>query len=429
MPLEQARPTPVSRETRRLLAAAALALVTLWVLARIRFPDQPVAADPVSPLLTQITATARFEDLARELGELQARVIPTLLERSVPVVPEAGSRDATRHLPAWWFTPGAALLLVPHDGSVPRQGAPVAARNEALGLLVVRAPEPPGAAPSIRVPDRLDRPRYVYVAVPHADTVSLTPVLIDRLRPVSSAAWRGIVWSVPAGTSLPARGFVFAADGSWLGAAAQGDGGPAIVPAATLIAEGERLLARPSGGQASPGFEVQALTPALAAAAGGADAGAVDTGVLVTWTDPGGVAADAVHPGDIVEMLNGEPITTPYAWKARLAALGPGDVAHLRLRRGGVRISAAVPLGLMTLGDMPPGLVLAAARGGSRVRSVEPASTAAEAGIEPGDLITFAGPTRHPSPAQLRDVLGDEGGPVLIGITRGERHFVVSLRR
>ncbi len=50
-----ARRPRVSRETRLLLTTALLSVVALWILARIRFPDQP-AGTPVQPLLTQLAS-------------------------------------------------------------------------------------------------------------------------------------------------------------------------------------------------------------------------------------------------------------------------------------------------------------------------------------------------------------------------------------
>src|SRR4051812_13987822 len=44
----------ISRETRRLLMTACVAVLTLWVLARIRFPDRAGTPNPMPPLLTQL---------------------------------------------------------------------------------------------------------------------------------------------------------------------------------------------------------------------------------------------------------------------------------------------------------------------------------------------------------------------------------------
>src|SRR5687768_14568760 len=69
----------ISRETRLLLITALLAVATLWVLARIRFPDRPVTADPVTPVLTQIASIPRFTDLAAEVSLARTRLETSLL--------------------------------------------------------------------------------------------------------------------------------------------------------------------------------------------------------------------------------------------------------------------------------------------------------------------------------------------------------------
>ena len=61
---ETTRPR-VSRETRRLLVAAGLALLALWILARLRFPERPPSPNPVAPVLTQISPPTTFTGLAQ----------------------------------------------------------------------------------------------------------------------------------------------------------------------------------------------------------------------------------------------------------------------------------------------------------------------------------------------------------------------------
>ena len=45
-------PRRLSRETRHLLIAAFAALLALWILARLRFPERTSIANPIPPLLT-----------------------------------------------------------------------------------------------------------------------------------------------------------------------------------------------------------------------------------------------------------------------------------------------------------------------------------------------------------------------------------------
>ena len=73
-----ARPR-VSRETRLLLVTILVSMATLWALARIRFPDRPATTNPVPPLLTQLAAPPRFDDLASEVSKLDSRLLPSLV--------------------------------------------------------------------------------------------------------------------------------------------------------------------------------------------------------------------------------------------------------------------------------------------------------------------------------------------------------------
>ncbi len=88
----------VSRETRQLLAAALIALLALWVLARIRFPGQPVSPNPIPSLLSQLSAAPRFANLAGEIAELQGRLSTTWLAVGVSGaddIIESGARQLT----------------------------------------------------------------------------------------------------------------------------------------------------------------------------------------------------------------------------------------------------------------------------------------------------------------------------------------------
>jgi hypothetical protein len=83
-----ARPPRVSRETRLLLTTALLAVVALWVLARIRFPDQP-AGTPVQPLLTQLAPRPAFDNLASEIAQLRPRIEPLLIGSALRIRDDA----------------------------------------------------------------------------------------------------------------------------------------------------------------------------------------------------------------------------------------------------------------------------------------------------------------------------------------------------
>lgn len=64
-PVHPYRP-PVSRETRRLFLAGALALALLWLLARLEFPERPVSPNPVPAVLGQLADGPLFSSLAAD---------------------------------------------------------------------------------------------------------------------------------------------------------------------------------------------------------------------------------------------------------------------------------------------------------------------------------------------------------------------------
>src|SRR5262245_14963876 len=82
MPTSNAAGSRVSRETRQLLTAALIALVALWIFARIRFPGQPPTTNPIPSLLSQLAAP-RFANLAGEIAELQNLLSSSWLPVSV----------------------------------------------------------------------------------------------------------------------------------------------------------------------------------------------------------------------------------------------------------------------------------------------------------------------------------------------------------
>src|SRR5436189_379664 len=79
----------ISRETRRLLMTACVAVLTLWVLARIRFPDRAATPNPMPPLLTQLASPPRFSDLALAMDAMRGRLAPLLV-----AVASSGGDDA-----------------------------------------------------------------------------------------------------------------------------------------------------------------------------------------------------------------------------------------------------------------------------------------------------------------------------------------------
>src|SRR5687768_227903 len=130
----------VSRETRLLLTAGVLAVAALWLLARIRFPERPVTPNPVPAVLSQLASGLKYEDLAGEIAQLQARVQPSLLAFDSPSgiaeSPQASHRSAAIRL-----RDDLAVTFVPPGSNRERwNGATILAYDAPSGVAVARVP-------------------------------------------------------------------------------------------------------------------------------------------------------------------------------------------------------------------------------------------------------------------------------------------------
>jgi serine protease Do len=124
-------------------------------------------------------------------------------------------------------------------------------------------------------------------------------------------------------------------------------------------------------------------------------------GALVTSVDPassGDVAG--LRAGDVIIEFLGSPIETAEDLTTRIELAQPGSRVRLVLIRDGRTRALDVDVQVSTSPDarhrrrhleQPAGYGLTfedTVTGGSRVREVEPGSAAANAGIEPGDILT-----------------------------------------
>ena len=103
----------VSRETRRLLTTALVAVLTLWVLARMRFPDRPSTPNPVPPILQQLTAPPTFSDLADRIADARTRLADSLL--SIAVADDSDAREdhaAAARVPALRIRDDLAVTIL-----------------------------------------------------------------------------------------------------------------------------------------------------------------------------------------------------------------------------------------------------------------------------------------------------------------------------
>jgi hypothetical protein len=409
----------VSRETRLLLTTAVVALAVLWGLARLRFPDRPATPNPVPPLLTQLAAGPKFDDLAVEVSAVQQRLQPLLFAAAAasgPSIPFLRIRDDL-----------AIALLDAANGDAALAGVTVVARDRGSRLTVIQAATvAPVALPATWSPRQPEQARYLLATATSADRVSLRPVFVASLDPVGSPLWSTPIWATPTQTEAGTGTFLFSLAGEFAGVVADEGGVRAIVPAAALLGEVERVLASAAQPPGQIGVDVQALTPALSRITG------MTPGVVVTWIEPGGPAADAIAVGDVIEAIDGRPVASPWQWKARMARLSAGEPIAVRLRRGPdvreVRLVAGAAAPVRVTDGL--GLTLRRVPGaGAEIVRVEPGSRGARAGFAPQDVITSVDRVAAPTPAQIRTAFAQlaQGRALMVAVTRREAHLLMPL--
>jgi hypothetical protein len=440
----QPKPPHVSRETRLLLTVALASVVSLWVLARIRFPDRETPPNPVAPVLAQLAPRPTFEDLAAAIGDVRTRVAPSLVPvRLVGPAPGAGvfRRAALR------FREELGVVILDDESRLDSNELEVVAHDAVTTVAVVRLPARMPARLPVWTPRRLTEPRYFVAADVSAAGAALRPVFVGALSPIDSPLWPAPIWAVSASTDVTNGTFILTSEGAVAGVAVAYDGGIAIVPAAVLlgVAEGLAQNAPPVAGQL--GIAVQAMTPELAEAVGAASGldltGPEGTssvlpamaGVIVSWVDPDGPSAGRVQVADVIEAVGEHAISSVEHWRAQALRLADGQMIALTVRRGGerhrVELTAKRHPGPPAAATQPLGLTLRGIPGvGAMVVEVERGSSAARAGLASGDIVTQAGAVAAPSPAQVRRQFAAQSDrPLIVSFRRGDNHQVTALRK
>ena len=427
-PLGSLRPR-VSRETRLLLTTVLLSVVGLWVLARVRFPDRPAAPSPVPSVLTQVAPRASFDDLADVISDVETEILPALAPLRVQQVGPSG-RFTHRFVAALRFRDDAAVALVGDAPDAQIEGGTIVARDLASGLAVVRVPA--SRSPPLRIwtSPSTPAPRYMIVTDISLAGVSVRPVFVGSLHLIESPIWTSSIWALPSHAVVPSGAFVHTTTAALAGLVIGEANERTMVPAGDVLALAERLLREQPQGGGWLGLNVQSLTPAIGAATG------APSGVVITWVDATGPAADLLVPTDIIEALGDKPVVSVDHWRAR-TYLTPGETIGLRIRRSGdvqdVNLTATSPPPRPERNDAPQlGLRMRwRLRVGSEVTRIDPDSIAADAGVEVGDVITRIGEFAAPTPEEVNRALtaSTNGSAVLAAITRGSDHTVVPLMK
>ncbi len=403
----------VSRETRLLLTTGLIAIVALWVLARVRFPDRPPPQNPVQPLLTQLTPRPTFADLASEIAALRPRVAPLLVAGPAGMSGLRVRDDV------------AAIWLDPKQYEAARNAGSLLRHDPASGLSLVQIESGPSQTPELWSPQPIG-PRYFIASEVSAAGLSVRPVYVGWLAPADSPRWPGQEWQLPSTSDVASGSFLFTADAAVAGLVVDHGDGHVLVPAATVLAETDRLLDRLPTIRAYVGIDVQRLTAPISRATG------ATSGLIVTWVDPRGPAAGALQPGDVIEAANGAAISTTDDWDVHIARLGADQTLVLGVRDSSGRRDVPV-VGSAAAADhsLSLGLTLRAVPGiGAEVVRVDPGSAGNRSGLLAGDLITRADGPDAPTPAEVRQAFASpRERPLFIAFSRGSTHQVTALEK
>jgi hypothetical protein len=417
----------ISRETRLLLTTLFLSLAALWVLARIRFPEQPRTPNPVA-LLTQLAPSTAFEDLERAVFALEPQVVPALHVISVQRAGRVGGLGREEQsIPSLRFRTDAVVALIDTPATASITGGTLVAHDPVTGLSVLQTPSIDVQPIRMWTPQRFDYPRYVLASDVSQGRFSLQPVFVGHLTVSRDSAWSADVWRMSSYATVPNGTLVFTTSGLLAGLVIGQPETPAIVPADTVISLAQRLLEKGQELSGRLGIDVQPLTPQIRTASG------MTSGVVVTWVDPEGSAAGKLVATDIIEMAGEHAIQTIADWEGGPSRLNAGDVITLRIWRNGrkeeVELTALPPRASSVSSRL--GLTMRVRSGvGAEVLSVEEGSVAMSAGIAVDDVLTRIGDIAAPTPAQVaRAFAAAKDRSLLVAITRGAEHFVVGLVR
>ena len=427
----------MSRESRLLLLTVAVCVAVLLVLARVRFPEAPLAVDTAALPLERLAGRASYDALAADVQRVEPMIGPSLVVlRVAPRVP-AGPLDirdvlarpespsGVRHVVALRVGADTALAALDADARIDgivggSGGAQVLAADPVRRIARLRVPE----AAVRQIPQlplaSLPTPVYVVVVEGTQAGVTLRPAFLGRGDRFGSVRWAQPL--LPLGGIAVAPGaLLFSLAGEFIGTVVVENGAPAIAGARDVLDVVERLGSSSLPPPLDLGLAVQALTPALSAALG------AGRGVVVSEVHPGG-AASALQAGDVITAVDGWSTDDPDELLLRLASRQAGDAPAVVVVRGGESTTVTLPLAAAAreaVPDVP--LALAVERGvGTRVEQGEGVSAT---GLLPGDVITRAGATEAPTPAQVRRLLAapTPSGWTTVVVRRAGRQHVVAV--
>jgi serine protease Do len=212
------------------------------------------------------------------------------------------------------------------------------------------------------------------------------------------------------------------------------------VPAATVASVIPQLQKNGQVVRGWLGVQIQPVTQEIADSLGLKTA----AGALVASPQPGSPAAKAgLKSGDVITRVDSTEIKDARDLARRIAAMEPHKSVSLGIVRDGKQQTVEVTLGRLAeqevrkaaaddggehqldslgLSLAPAAAVEGAGEKGLAVVSVEPGSKAAEAGLQPGDIIQKAGSRELARPADFRNALSEAKAA-------GRKHILVMVSR
>lgn len=210
----------------------------------------------------------------------------------------------------------------------------------------------------------------------------------------------------------------------------------------------DQLVKRGKVQRGQLGVVIQPLTQELATGLGLKET----QGVLVADVDPQGAASGAgIRRGDVIRKIDNDPVNNPNALRNKIAMTEPGTTVTVTINRDGkdqdikVKLGEAQSAGARSqreeggpsegggkLGiavqpltpDIARQLGLRPGTAGLVISDVDPSGPAAEAGIQPGDVIVEANRQPVRSGADLQKALAKGGQVVLLINRQGRTSFV-----
>lgn len=423
------QPAASRRETRLLLATIAVSVGVLLLLARFRFPEEAAgrAAEPAPAPLERLAARATYDELAGIMADLERRIGPSISVLGVQ------SPSGETYVPAVRLAADRAVAVLPSESQLAAVGTDpppaILNRYDLRELVVVQVgfradfvatPVPGSSRPG---------PRYVALVEASARQPTVRPVYVGHTELFTDPRWSEPILTVGAvQQSLPQGAAMFSLDSGFIGLVVESGGTATVIPANTLL---PLVNATPSFTfqRGDLDIEVQPLTPALARASG------AKSGVMVSYVPPS-LAASGVATGDVIQSVDGVPVTTVAGFQQVTQSRTPGAQVVLAVIRREQKLKVALtatPAGAAPTGASADiGATLRSVPGvGVEIVTVERTGVAQRAGLRRGDLIVALDGEPAPEPAEIVRAFraAVSGDALLLTIRRDGGHRVIPVEK